>query len=360
MLLQDRSALVISRQVNGLLQRGLLERHRVPLGRTGRPADVLTLVGAPLPPPEHLAALDDRLAALVAGELVEPDDAGWDGDMAEEPANTWTMPAPEIDRWLALGAAEVPATPTIDSPEMPIRVDASLYELLADWPELAEALNTPDTLGIADPALPLLPSESTPLPPAPSPLPHEPATIVLVATPSAPAVQIPPPQTAVEPSAPWLRTFAPTAHAWVSARLSVPKVRRALRVIGLVSAFIACIAAGTAGLWLLLTQLPAAAVSSPTTPVVATPEPATPAGAPTPATRQCATITGTGGAGLVVREAPDGQRLGLLPEGATVEITGAAQTSADPHQTWVPVRRAELAGWASMAYLALRDCEVPR
>ena len=125
-----------------------------------------------------------------------------------------------------------------------------------------------------------------------------------------------------------------------------------------------CVAIGIMTIWFIAPQLPGAEplltdipTALPT--LLATP-PSMPVTAPTPlpGVRLCATVTGTGGVGVVVRETPAGRRLGAIPEGAIVEITGEPQTiTHESHPVWVPVRRASLAGWSSQVYLLPADCE---
>jgi len=77
----------------------------------------------------------------------------------------------------------------------------------------------------------------------------------------------------------------------------------------------------------------------------ATPPGATPGGAPL-------TVTGTGGAGLTVREAPNGKRLLVVSEGSTLSALGDPPQDANG-LTWIHVKLPSgTEGWVAQQYVS--------
>jgi hypothetical protein len=74
---------------------------------------------------------------------------------------------------------------------------------------------------------------------------------------------------------------------------------------------------------------------------------------PTPAL-QYAQISGTGHLGLIVRDQPNGRRVGLLPEGAVVRILSGPRHIADARNPiWWEVMHKDVRGWVSARFLDL-------
>jgi hypothetical protein len=69
-----------------------------------------------------------------------------------------------------------------------------------------------------------------------------------------------------------------------------------------------------------------------------------------------AQIVGTGKAGLIVRDAPAGKRIGKLANGLTVIILAGPQTIAKQQDSvWWQVQHGDLAGWVSARFLTFPD-----
>lgn len=98
--------------------------------------------------------------------------------------------------------------------------------------------------------------------------------------------------------------------------------------------------------------------STPPAPAAA-PVTAPPATDPVPATGPGPKITGTGGVGARLRAAPSlkADVLLIIPEGATVELTGTPQ-SAEGYE-WMPVRFTGQSGWVASSLLSASAVPVP-
>ena len=363
MQLQRRSASVISRQINSLLQQGLLKRHRVALGKLGRPVDFFTLPHAPPPTPEQLATLDQRLAMLRSGTYRGAHDGS--KELRTTPSSTGPT---VLNSALATAGSAVTATNTGRTDEGTSSNTPRLHPVtVAHVPPPGEP----------SPFRAHAPTAGVEVPPVAAPEQHEQAE----REPQPPGAPAAPSMSMVEaevhlPPPPWgdVRASRPSrwpllprmTHDWLqnapqqqqqTVGYTLPSGERAILIT-------TCVAIGIMTIWFIAPQLPGVEplltdipTALPT--LLATP-PSMPVTAPTPLSgvRPCATVTGTGGVGVVVRETPAGRRVGAIPEGAIVEITGEPQTiTHESHQVWVPVRRASLAGWSSQVYLLPTDCE---
>ena len=99
----------------------------------------------------------------------------------------------------------------------------------------------------------------------------------------------------------------------------------------------------------------------PAPPAPSTPPPAAPAApaVPAPASGPGPKITGTNGVGARLRAAPSlkAATVLLIPEGATVEITGTPQ-SAEGYE-WMPVRYSGQSGWVASSLLSASAIPAP-
>ncbi len=360
--LQQRSASVISRQVNRLIQQGRLQRHRLALGQLGRPVDFFTLPDTPPPSPEQIATLDERLAMLLRG-----------GSHASPTATTEKRHDKPVDQGLTMV------------------VPVSTTEAQPPHPPLPETVNAPGALVTPELQLAILPADHVPAERSPTPVAGAARDLAREADAGAergagadrdpareeggvseqvaqPGTVSPPRFTLPLPSwsdirmrrAAWYRTVARATHAWFQDRHDHPIAQAILHVAGWGSLIAAGIAMSLVIVQVVDIRKPLADFLFPDiTTVMPTPRvPPTPVVTPTPETRQCAIVSGTGGQGVVVRETPAGKRRGALPEGTVVEVTGGPQTIANAqHPHWLPVRHAHLTGWSSDTYLRPTECE---
>ena len=102
-------------------------------------------------------------------------------------------------------------------------------------------------------------------------------------------------------------------------------------------------------------------IRPPAPPAPSTPPPAAPAApaVPAPASGPGPKITGTNGVGARLRAAPSlkAATVLLIPEGATVEITGTPQ-SAEGYE-WMPVRYSGQSGWVASSLLSASAIPAP-
>ena len=90
---------------------------------------------------------------------------------------------------------------------------------------------------------------------------------------------------------------------------------------------------------------------TPTLPPTATPTEAPPTPTPQPRT---ATVTGAGSLGLRLRDAPNGNLIDYLPDGAVVELLDVAPVRTDDGIEWVNVVDLQgRQGWVATQYLAI-------
>jgi hypothetical protein len=103
-------------------------------------------------------------------------------------------------------------------------------------------------------------------------------------------------------------------------------------------------------------------------PVAAAPPEVTPTGipptnmastAPTtamPTPIRQAQVVGTGKAGLIVRDAPAGKRVGKLANGVVVIVLGGSQTIANQEDPiWRNIKHGDIVGWVSARFLHMLD-----
>lgn len=92
---------------------------------------------------------------------------------------------------------------------------------------------------------------------------------------------------------------------------------------------------------------------SPTATLPPTPTPTEAPPTPTPPPRT-ATVTGAGSLGLRLRDAPNGNLIDYLPDGAVVELLDAAPVRTDDGIEWVNVVDPQgREGWVATQYLAI-------
>lgn len=106
-----------------------------------------------------------------------------------------------------------------------------------------------------------------------------------------------------------------------------------------------------------ITATPDAAIltSPPTETPTATPDPAIPTPEPTPVICR-AIVDGTAGAGLALRDQPNGERLSVEAEGSILTLIEEDEPVQMGQFTWVKVRTADLReGWVAIEFLRITN-----